>query len=34
MVEPAEYIGHVLSWSAQRRNVVQQMIDSPFYHRS
>ena len=33
MVGPAaEHIGHLLSWSVQRRDTVQQMIDSPFYH--
>ncbi len=33
MVGPAaEHIGHLLSWSAQRGDTVQQMIDSPFYH--
>ncbi|ENE2732112.1 dihydrolipoyl dehydrogenase [Stenotrophomonas maltophilia] len=33
MVGPAaEHIGHLLAWSAQRGDTVQQMIDSPFYH--
>lgn len=33
MVGPAaEHIGHLLSWSVQRGDTVQQMIDSPFYH--
>jgi len=33
MVGPAaEHIGHLLSWSVQRQDTVQQMIDSPFYH--
>jgi dihydrolipoamide dehydrogenase len=28
----AEHIGHLLAWSAQRGDTVQQMLDSPFYH--
>ncbi|MBL8277046.1 MAG: dihydrolipoyl dehydrogenase [Pelomonas sp.] len=33
MVGPAaEHVGHLLSWSAQRGDTVQQMLDSPFYH--
>jgi dihydrolipoamide dehydrogenase len=28
----AEHIGHLLAWSAQRNDTVQQMLDSPFYH--
>jgi dihydrolipoamide dehydrogenase len=33
MVGPAaEHIGHLLAWSAQRGDSVQQMLDSPFYH--
>lgn len=33
MVGPAaEHIGHLLAWSAQRGDTVQQMLDSPFYH--
>lgn len=28
----AEHIGHLLAWSAQRGDIVQQMLDSPFYH--
>jgi dihydrolipoamide dehydrogenase len=28
----AEHIGHLLAWSAQRGDSVQQMLDSPFYH--
>lgn len=28
----AEHIGHLLAWSAQRGDMVQQMLDSPFYH--
>ena len=28
----AEHIGHLLAWSAQRDDTVQQMLDSPFYH--
>jgi dihydrolipoamide dehydrogenase len=33
MVGPAaEHIGHLLSWAAQHRLTVQQMLDSPFYH--
>jgi dihydrolipoamide dehydrogenase len=33
MVGPAaEHIGHLLAWSAQRDDTVQQMLDSPFYH--
>jgi len=33
MAEPAEHIGRLQSWSAQRRDAVQQMIDSLFCHR-
>ncbi|MCV2369357.1 dihydrolipoyl dehydrogenase [Roseateles oligotrophus] len=33
MIGPAaEHLGHLLAWSAQRGDTVQQMIDSPFYH--
>ncbi|MCW5632335.1 MAG: dihydrolipoyl dehydrogenase [Rubrivivax sp.] len=33
MIGPAaEHLGHLLSWSAQRGDTVQQMLDSPFYH--
>lgn len=33
MIGPAaEHIGHLLSWSVQRGDTVQQMLDSPFYH--
>jgi dihydrolipoamide dehydrogenase len=33
MVGPAaEHIGHLLAWSAQRGDTVQQMLDSPYYH--
>jgi dihydrolipoamide dehydrogenase len=33
MVGPAaEHLGHLLAWSAQRGDTVQQMLDSPFYH--
>jgi dihydrolipoamide dehydrogenase len=33
MIGPAaEHIGHLLAWSAQRADTVQQMLDSPFYH--
>jgi dihydrolipoamide dehydrogenase len=33
MVGPAaEHIGHLLAWSAQRGDTVQEMLDSPFYH--
>jgi dihydrolipoamide dehydrogenase len=33
MIGPAaEHIGHLLAWSAQRGDTVQQMLDSPFYH--
>jgi dihydrolipoamide dehydrogenase len=28
----AEHIGHLLAWSAQRGDTVQQMLDSAFYH--
>ncbi len=28
----AEHIGHLLAWSVQRGDSVQQMLDSPFYH--
>lgn len=33
MIGPAaEHIGHLLAWSVQRRDTVQHMLDSPFYH--
>lgn len=33
MIGPsAEHIGHLLAWSAQRGDTVQDMLDSPFYH--
>lgn len=33
MIGPsAEHIGHLLSWSVQRGDTVQQMLDSAFYH--
>lgn len=33
MIGPAaEHLGHLLSWSVQRGDTVQQMLDSPFYH--
>ncbi|QPF72027.1 dihydrolipoyl dehydrogenase [Roseateles sp. DAIF2] len=33
MIGPsAEHLGHLLAWCAQRRDTVQQMLDSPFYH--
>jgi dihydrolipoamide dehydrogenase len=33
MIGPAaEHIGHLLAWSVQRGDSVQQMLDSPFYH--
>ena len=28
----AEHVAHLLAWSAQRGDTVQQMLDSPFYH--
>lgn len=28
----AEHLGHLLSWSVQRGDSVQAMLDSPFYH--
>ena len=28
----AEHIGHLLAWSVQRDDTVQEMLDSPFYH--
>lgn len=28
----AEHIGHLLAWSVQRADTVQQMLDCPFYH--
>jgi dihydrolipoamide dehydrogenase len=28
----AEHLGHLLAWSIQRGDTVQQMLDSPFYH--
>jgi dihydrolipoamide dehydrogenase len=33
MIGPAaEHIGHLLAWSVQRGDTVQQMLDSSFYH--
>ncbi len=33
MVGPAaEHLGHLLAWSVQRGDTVQQMLESPFYH--
>lgn len=33
MVSPAaEHIGHLLAWSVQRGDTVQQMLDAPYYH--
>lgn len=33
MVGPAaEHLGHLLAWSVQRGDSVQEMLDSPFYH--
>jgi dihydrolipoamide dehydrogenase len=33
MIGPAaEHLGHLLAWSAQRKDTVHQMLDSPFYH--
>jgi dihydrolipoamide dehydrogenase len=33
MIGPAaEHIGHLLAWSVQRGDAVQQMLDSPYYH--
>ena len=33
MIGPAaEHIGHLLAWSVQRGDTVQQMLDCPFYH--
>ncbi len=33
MIGPAaEHLAHLLAWSAQRGDTVQQMLDSPFYH--
>jgi dihydrolipoamide dehydrogenase len=33
MIGPAaEHLGHLLAWSIQRGDTVQQMLDSPFYH--
>ena len=33
MIGPAaEHIGHLLAWSVQRGDTVQQMLDYPFYH--
>jgi dihydrolipoamide dehydrogenase len=33
MIGPAaEHIGHLLAWSVQRGDTVQQMLDSPYYH--
>lgn len=28
----AEHLGHLLAWSVQRGDTLQQMLDSPFYH--
>jgi dihydrolipoamide dehydrogenase len=28
----AEHLGHLLAWSIQRGDTVQQMLDSPYYH--
>jgi dihydrolipoamide dehydrogenase len=28
----AEHLGHLLAWSVQRGDTVQQMLDAPFYH--
>ncbi len=33
MIGPAaEHLGHLLAWSVQRGDTVQQMLDAPFYH--
>ena len=33
MIGPAaEHLGHLLSWSVQRGDTIEQMLDSPFYH--
>ncbi len=33
MIGPAaEHVGHLLAWSVQRGDTVQQMLDCPFYH--
>ena len=33
MIGPAaEHLGHLMAWSVQRGDTVQQMLDSPFYH--
>ena len=33
MIGPAaEHLAHLLAWSIQRGDTVQQMLDSPFYH--
>jgi len=33
MIGPAaEHMAHLLAWSVQRGDTVQQMLDSPFYH--
>lgn len=33
MIGPAaEHLGHLLAWSVQRGDTVQEMLDSPFYH--
>jgi dihydrolipoamide dehydrogenase len=33
MIGPAaEHLGHLVAWSIQRGDTVQQMLDSPFYH--
>jgi dihydrolipoamide dehydrogenase len=33
MIGPAaEHLGHLLAWSVQRGDTVQQMLDCPFYH--
>ncbi|MDR7332555.1 dihydrolipoyl dehydrogenase [Roseateles asaccharophilus] len=33
MIGPAvEHLGHLLAWSVQRGDTIQQMLDCPFYH--
>lgn len=33
MIGPAaEHLGHLLAWSVQHGDTLQQMPDSPFYH--
>ena len=33
MIGPAaEHIAHLLSWAAEAKRTVQEMLDSPFYH--